>query len=46
MLASFAIILMRKRELAALLLLPFGGLAKALPRGDVCWSVVCDCGIS
>ena len=43
-LSSFAIILTRKRELIALLLLSFGCLVKyckchvALPHGDVCCS--------
>ena len=45
----FAIILMGKRELVALLsfvfLLP-RGCCVALPRGAMGLSVVCDCGIS
>ena len=48
----FAIILSRKRELAALVLLPFGWMSchckcpVALPHGVVGWSAVCDCDIS
>ena len=52
-LSSFAIILTRKRELAALLLSSFGCLATvnckcpvALHHGVMGWSAVCDCGIS
>ena len=51
-LSSFAIILERKRELIALLLLSYGCfvtvniLSVALPHGAVGWSTVCDCGIS
>ena len=52
-LSSFAIILTRKRELAALLLSSFGCLITvnrkcpvALPRGAVGRSTVCDCGVS
>ena len=49
--SSFAIILTRKRELVALLLLSFGCLVTVnvlwffltVPWG---WSAVCDCGIS
>ena len=46
--SSFAIILMRKRELVALLsLLPgVSRLLCALPRSDMGLSAVCDCGIS
>ena len=50
--SSFAIILTRKRELVALLLLSFGCLVThsefsvALPHSAVGWSAVCDCGIS
>ena len=47
--SSFAIILMTKRELVALLLLSFECLVKcsvALPHGALSWSAVCDCGIS
>ena len=49
---SFAIILTRKRELVALLLLSvesrvtLNALYVALPRSAVGWSAVCDCGIS
>ena len=45
-LSSFAIILMRKRELVALLLLSCCKCSVALPRGAMGWSAVCDCGIS
>ena len=45
-LSSFAIILARKKELVAFLLLSFGCLAVALPQCVVGWSAVCDCGIS
>ena len=50
-LSSFAIILKRKRELVALLLLSFGCLVNckcyvALPHGAVGWSAVCDCDMS
>ena len=49
-LSSFAIILKRKRELVALLLLSNGCLVTindvALTHGAVGWSVLCDCGIS
>ena len=46
-----AIILQRKRELVCFSLIVFllsGGCQRSvsLPRGVVCWSVVCDCGIS
>ena len=46
--SSFAIILTRKRELVALLLLSFGCLVivNVLCHGAVGWSAVCDCGIS
>ena len=49
---SFAIILKRKRKLAALLLLSYRYIVTinvlyiALPHGAVLWSAVCDCGIS
>ena len=44
----FAIILMRKRKLGALLLLPYRCLVIVivLPHGAMGWSAVCDCGIS
>ena len=47
----FAIILMGKREMLALLLLSFGmycycKCSVAFPRGAVGWSAVCDFGIS
>ena len=45
-LSGFAIILTRKRELVALLLLSYCKFPVALPRGAVSWSAVCDCGIS
>ena len=49
-LSSFAIILKRKRELVALLLLSYGCLVTvnvlSLHHGAVGWSAVCDCGIS
>ena len=49
-LSSFAIILMRKRELVALLSLSSWFLVivivVALPQGVMGWSAVCDCGIS
>ena len=51
-LSSFAIILKRKRELFALLLLSYGCLVTVhkvsvtLPCGAISWSAVCDCGIS
>ena len=49
--SSFAIILTRKRELVALLLLSFGCLVTvknsvALPHGAVGWVETCDYGIS
>ena len=44
-LSSFTIMLKRKRELVALLLLSYGCLV-ALPHDAVGWSAVCDCGIS
>ena len=49
--SRFAIILTRKRELVALLLLYFWMSCYrkchvALPHGVVGWSAVCDCGIS
>ena len=49
--SSFAIILMRKRKMVAMLLLSYRCLATvkcsvALPRSAVVWSAVCDCGIS
>ena len=49
---SFAIILKRKRELVALLLLSYGCLVTVnlfsvtLPNVAMGWSAVCDCGIS
>ena len=43
-LSSFAIILMGKRELVALLCLS-SWCPVALPHGAVSWSAVCDCGI-
>ena len=43
-LSSFAIILMGKRELVALLCLS-SRCPVALPHGAVSWSAVCDCGI-
>ena len=43
-LSSFAIILMGKRELVALLSFSSWCLA-ALPHGALSWSAVCDCGI-
>ena len=50
-LSSFAIILKRKREVVALLLLSYGCLvyckcSVTLPHGAMGWSAVCDCGIS
>ena len=50
-LSSFAIILMKKRELVALLKLPFFmscyyKCSVTHPHGAVCWSAVCDCSIS
>ena len=49
-LSSFEIILMGKRELVALLCLSSWCLVivvfVAFPHGAVCWSAVCDCGIS
>ena len=49
-LSSFAIILKRKRELVALLLLSYGCLVTVnilwLPHRAVGWSAVCDCDIS
>ena len=49
-LSSFAIILMRKRELIALLLVfwmsCYCKCPVALPQGAVGWSAVCDCGNS
>ena len=45
-LSMLAIILKRKRELVALLLLSYGSLVTVLPNGAVGWSAVCDCGIS
>ena len=45
-LSSFAIILMGKRELFALLCLSSWCLLVALPHGAVGWSAVCDCDIS
>ena len=45
-LSSFAIILKRKRELIALLLLSYGCLVTVLIHGKMGWSAVCDCGIS
>ena len=45
-LSSFAIILTRKRELVALLLLSFGCLVAVNPHGAVGWYAVCDCGDS
>ena len=49
--SSFVIILKRKRELVALLLLSYGCLviviySVTLPHGAVGWSAVCACGIS
>ena len=47
--SSFAIILMVKGELVALLSLYFPvsrGCCVALPHGAMGWSAVCDCGIS
>ena len=44
--SSFAIILMGKRELVALLGLSSGVSCVALPRGAMCLSAVCECGIS
>ena len=50
--SSFAIILTKKKELVALLLLSFECLVTvnvlyiALPHGNVGWSAVCDCGVS
>ena len=44
--SSFAIILTRKRELVALLLLSFRCLVSVNVHGAVGWSAVCDCGIS
>ena len=49
LMSSFAIILTRKIELVALLLLSFECLVTvnvALPYGVVGWSAVCACGIS
>ena len=46
--SSFVIILMKKRDLVALLCLSSWFLMTsyvALPHGDVDWSAVCDCGI-
>ena len=51
-LSSFAIILMKKRELIAFLLLSFGCLVTVnrvwllLAVGAVSWSAMCECGIS
>ena len=44
--SSFAIILMGKRELVALLSLVSYDCCVALPRGATGLSAVCDCGIS
>ena len=44
-LSSFAIILMWKRELVALLGSSWCNFV-ALPHGALGWSAVCDCGIS
>ena len=48
--SSFAILLIGKRELVALLLLHLMSCAcshsVSLPHCDVDWSAVCDCGIS
>ena len=50
-LSSFAITLLRKRELVALLYVLtccdmwLSGFTVSFPRGAVGWSVVCDCGI-
>ena len=50
--SSFAIILTRKRDLVALLLLYFGCVVTVnvlclyLTHGAVGWYAVCDCGIS
>ena len=45
-LSSFAIILMGKRELVALLCLSSWCLAVDFPHFTMSWSAVCDCGIS
>ena len=50
-LSSFAVILKRKRELVALLLLSYGCLVTVkysvtLPQSAVGWAAVCDCVIS
>ena len=42
--SSFAIILVGKRELVALLSL--SDCCVALPRGPICLSAICDCGIN
>ena len=44
--SSFAIILIRKRELVALLVLVSHDCCVTLSRGAMDLSVVCDCGIS
>ena len=45
--SSFAIILKRKKKLVALILLScYCKCSVALPRGAMCWSAVCDCGMS
>ena len=48
-LSSFAIILKRKRELVAFIVLRMSRYCKlsvTLPHGAVGWSAKCDCGIS
>ena len=44
--SSLAIILKRKRKLAALLLLSYRCIVTINVHGAVGWSAVCDCGIS
>ena len=44
--SSFAVTLMGKRELIALLFMVFLDCCVALPRGAIGLSAVCDCGIS
>ena len=46
LLYTFAIVLTRKRDLAALLMFCYYNCLVALPNSAVSWTAVCDCGVS